>query len=368
MTALLAALLVVHALIHVLGVAKAFSPAALPQLTQPVSPLAGSLWLTATLLFLASAALLFAWPRGWWAVAACAVVVSTAAIVPSWTDAKFGMLANMVVITAAGFGLVAQGPASLRAGYERDVDRALSRPAASEPVIESDLVRLPIPVQQYLRRAGVVGLPRVRNFRARMHGRIRNGTDGRWMPLAAEQYNVVDPSARFFFIDASMFALPVQVYHRFEGRSATMRVRAAGLVPVGDVSGNEMNQAETVTLFNDMCVMAPATLIDPAIAWEPVNARTARASFTRGGLTIRAELWFNAAGELTNFWSDDRYQVAPDGGGLRRLRWSTPLGRHQAFGPVRLASHGEARWHEREGDYAYIELTIDDVQYNVESR
>ena len=53
--------------------------------------------------------------------------------------------------------------------------------------------------------AGVVGKPRVRNFRVRMHGRIRNGREDRWMPFAAEQYNVVDPAARLFYLNASMF-------------------------------------------------------------------------------------------------------------------------------------------------------------------
>ena len=80
-----------------------------------------------------------------------------------------------------------------------------------------------------------------------------------------------------------------------------MRVKAAGLVSVVDVSGNEMDQGETVTMFNDMCVMAPATLIDPSIVWEPVDASTARATFTNAGHAIRAELSFNEAGELTNF-------------------------------------------------------------------
>ena len=70
-----------------------------------------------------------------------------------------------------------------------------------------------------------------------------------------------------------------------------------------------MTQGETVTMFNDMCIMAPATLIDPAIDWEAVDAHTARARFTNAGHTIHAELSFNEAGELTNFVSDDRFQV-----------------------------------------------------------
>jgi hypothetical protein len=201
-----------------------------------------------------------------------------------------------------------------------------------------------------------------------MHGRIKNGRDAGWMPLRAEQYNVIDPPARLFYFTGSMFAISVQGYHRYVGPSATMTVKAAALVPVVQASGDEMDQGETVTMFNDMCVMAPATLIDPAIVWEPVDGRTARARFTNAGHTIRAELVFNEAGELTNFRSEDRYEISPDGKGARKIPWSTPLGRYRSFGPVRLASGGEARWHEPDGDYAYIELTFDDVRYNVQRR
>jgi hypothetical protein len=48
-------------------------------------------------------------------------------------------------------------------------------------------------------------------------------------------------------------------------------------------------------------------------------------------------------------------------------RWSTPLADYRSFGPARLASRGEGRWHEPR-EYTYIELTLDDVQYNVRSR
>ena len=313
MTVAFAIVLVVHGLIHVLGFAKAVGLADLPQLTRPISPLLGALWLLAALLFLAAAAALFIWPRGWWAIGACAIVVSMFVVVPSWTDAKFGALANLVALIGVVFGFLAQGPASLRAAYDRDVDRALARVAPAEPLSDADLAHLPAPVQRYLRAAGVVGQPRVRNFHVRMHGRIRSGRDARWMPLTAEQYNFVDEPARLFYLNASMIAVPVQGYHRYVGRSATMTVKAAALVPVVQVLGPEMDQGETVTMFNDMCFMAPATLIDRGIAWEPVDDHTARASFTNAGHAIRAELSFNEAGELTNFWSDDRYQTAPDG-------------------------------------------------------
>jgi len=368
MTLLFALFLIAHGLIHLLGVAKAFRWADLPQLTQPVSVLFGAMWLAAALLFLGAAASLFVWPRGWWAIGMAAIVVSTIAVVPSWADAKVGAFANVVALVGVLLGFLAQGPTSLQAAFERDVDRRLSSHAPGGAISEADLQPLPPPVRRYLRASGVVGQPRVRNFHARMHGRFRNGRDARWMPFNAEQYNFVDAPARFFLMHASQTFVPFQGYHRYAGSSASMLVKVAALVPVVDVSGDEMTRAETVTLFNDMCVMAPATLIEPTIAWQAVDDRTVRATFSNAGHTVRAELVFNEAGELTNFWSDDRRQVSPDSGTLVAARWSTPLGHSRTFGSYRLASSGEARWHEPAGEYAYIELEIDEIRYNLASR
>ncbi len=164
---------------------------------------------------------------------------------------------------------------------------------------------------------------------------------------------------------ASMRGLPVQGLHRYADGAASMRVKAAALVPVVDQSGPELTRAETVTLFNDICIMAPAALVDPAITWEAEEGRTVRAVFANADHTIRAELVFNERDELVDFRSDDRYRTSADGLELIRARWSTPVGGYRAFGAVRLASHGEGRWHEAEGDYAYLELLIDDVRYNV---
>jgi hypothetical protein len=368
MTTVFAIILVLHGLIHLLGFAKAFALADLQQLTQPIAPTLGAFWLLAALLFLAAAVALFAWPRGWWAIAAPAVVVSMTVIMSSWADAKFGAPINLIALIGVIFGFLAQGPASLRAAYERDVDRATAHAAPADPVIDADLEHLPAPVQRYLRWAGVVGQPRVRSFRVRMHGRIRNSPAARWIPFVAEQYNFAEAPARLFYLSGSMFAIPVQGYHRYVGSSATMKVKAAAVVPVVDASGPEMDQGETVTMFNDMCVMAPSTLIDPAIEWEVVDHHTARARFTNAGHTIRAELSVGDAGELTNFVSDDRYQTSPDGRTMKQVRWSTPLSGYRWFGPVRLAVAGEARWHEASGEYAYIELVFDDIQYNGRSR
>ena len=167
-----AIVLVVHGLIHLLGFAKAFGFAELSPLTRPIPPLVGVLWLAAALLFLFTAGGLFVWPRWWWAIGAVAIAASMVAIVPSWADAKFGALANVIALVGVVFGLLADGPVSQRAAYERDVAQLLSPSADVGVLREADLAPLPAPVQRYLRATGAIGQPTVRNVRARMHGRI----------------------------------------------------------------------------------------------------------------------------------------------------------------------------------------------------
>ena len=70
-------------------------------------------------------------------------------------------------------------------------------------ITEADLAALPPLVQRYLRFAGVVGTPKVQGFRARMTGRIRGSATAPWMPFVAEQHNFYDPPRRYFWMEAT---------------------------------------------------------------------------------------------------------------------------------------------------------------------
>jgi Family of unknown function (DUF6544) len=360
-----AAFLAVHGFIHLMGFAKAFGYAELPQLTRPVSEVMGVAWLVAGLAVVASAVTMVASPRRFWIVGAVSLVMSQAVILSAWSDAKAGTIANVVLLLAVAHAWFNQGPQSFRAQFERDVAVGLARPLEAPVVTEVDLAALPEPVQRYLRATGVVGRPRVRNYRLRFRGRIRSGPDARWMPFEAEQQSFADQPTRLFFMHARMFALPIEVFHRRSGGQATMQVKIAGVIPMVDARGDVMDRSEAVTLFNDMCLLAPATLLDPAIAWEPVDKRTVRARFTDGGQTISATLLFGDDDLLANFISDDRSRSSPDGKSFTRLRFSTPMRDYRDFGSVRLGAHGEARWMLPEGDFTYGEFDLLEVAYNV---
>jgi hypothetical protein len=353
--------LALHGLIHLMGFAKGFGLLALPQLSRSISRPLGLAWLAAALLTLGAAAALPLAPRWGWAVAVAALFVSQAVIVVSWSDAKFGTLANLLLLAAAAYGYLAHGPTSLSAEYTRALAVAAPVPPGA-PLTEADLAPLPAPVQRYIRASGALGQPRVHDFRAHWTGRIRAGADEPWMDFTAEQMNTLDPPRRFFFMDAVMKGLPVDVFHRFDEAGATMRVRLLSAVTMVDAAGPMMTRSETVTLFNDLCLFAPGELVRPSITWEAVDEHTARARYTQGPDTIAATLHFNDADALVDFESDDR---SPDPEGKSGpMRWTTPISVYARVGPARVAQTAEVRWHPPAGAWTYGEFTLTDLAWN----
>jgi hypothetical protein len=332
-------------------------------LREQVSAGVGVGWLVAGVGMLVTAGLLAVSSSIWWAAGLASVALSQAMILASWSDARFGTVANAIVLLAAAYGLAAEGPWSLRAEYVRGVRKRLRARASSAPVTEDDAALLPDPVHRYLRAAGAIGRPGVKHFEASWRGRIRGSAADPWMTFTAEQHNFVAEPARFFFMRAKRSGVPVDVLHIFAEGAATMRVRLLSAIPISAGSGAELTRAETVTILNDLCLLAPGALCGPGLRWEEAGPRSARVHYSVGPNTVSAILSFNDSDELIDFVSDDRLMASPDGKQFTRRRWSTPVSSYQAFGASRVMGHGEARWHpEGESDFAYIELDLLDLQ------
>jgi hypothetical protein len=133
-----------------------------------------------------------------------------------------------------------------------------------------------------------------------------------------------------------------------------------------NAAGPDMDRGETVTVFNDLCVLAPAALVDAPITWQAVADRHVRGSFTIGAHTVSADLTFSADDDLVDFVSDDRLRASLDGKSFTRQRWSTPIQAYRAFGRRRVGVNAEARWHapQLEGEFTYVEFHVDDITYN----
>ncbi len=352
-------MLLLHGAIHVLGFVKAFRLGAVAQLSKDISKPMGWMWLLATVLFVLVAVLMLLKKDWWWMPGLLAVLLSQMLLFSSWSDARFGSIPNAMVLIVA---LLAGTAWWFEQGYRSDVKTLLHKnEAPSEALLtEKDLQHLPAPVQRHLRYVGVVNQPKVKNARIVFKGQMRERGKN-WFPFRCEQYNGFEQYTRLFFMKGKISGLIVPGYHAYQNGTASMRIKVFGLFPVVNVKGQGLFRAETVTIFNDMCLLAPATLIDSRIGWEAIDDTSARATFKTEGVSIQATLYFNAMGQLVNFVSDDRNGTDD----LNKYRFSTPVSNYKSFNGFKLMSYGEAIWHYPEGEFVYGKFDLQEVVYNV---
>lgn len=232
----------------------------------------------------------------------------------------------------------------------------------SEILQQSDLEHLPFAVQKYLRYVGVVGKEKVHHMRVVLEGKIRSNPEDPWMKFTSEQYNFFDESTRVFYFKATKAGLPVKGLHLYKNGKASFAVRLLGIIKMIDTQGEQLNQAETVTLFNDMCLLAPATLISKNIQWKEIDPLTVEAKFTNENNTISARLFFNEIGELINFVSNDRYET--DGKEYHNYPWLTPVNKYHQIGKYKLCSEVSADYQRPDTMFSYGKFKIKTLEYN----
>ena len=358
MRILVSIIVLIHGLIHFMGFAKAFHFAKIEQLTKDISKPLGILWLLTGLLFVISVVLYLLKKEYWPFLTIVAVVLSQVLIFIFWKDAKFGTIANIIILIA---GIIAWANTSFEHQYQKDVVYAMeSIPEVNGLITKEDLDPLPTPVKDYLNYVGVVGNPIVHNFKITFEGEMRQkGKD--WFPFTSEQHNFIENPTRLFFMKGKVSGIPTNGYHNYGKNKASMLIKVLSLFPVSKVDGPELFQTETVTFFNDLCLFAPSALTDKRIQWQAIDDRSAKAIFTTKGITISAILHFNEKGQLTNFVSSDRYAVS----GMEPIPFSTPVKDYQKINGLNLPNYGEAIWHYPDGEFVYGKFNVKKIEYNV---
>jgi hypothetical protein len=296
-----AVIILIHGLIHFMGFAKAFGYGNITQLTKEISKPAGSLWFVTAILFAVAIILLLLKKESWPMVVIAAAIISQILIITVWKDAKFGTAANVLALFVA---ISSRASYHFEMQFKEDVKKHITQTNTPKNNIltEADIISLPAPVQKYIRYAGAVNKSKVKSMKIVFTGEMRDKRKD-FFKFNSVQYNFFDNPARLFFMKAKMFGTTVHGYHCYQNATATMQVKLLGLFNVVNVKGNEMNKAETVTMFNDMCLLAPATLIVNRIEWTAIDSLSAAATFTNGKNRITATLYFNEKGQLINFIS-----------------------------------------------------------------
>ena len=205
--------LFLHGAIHLHGFFKGDKLVDGHQFNKTLSQRSRMCWLIVSILFVL-AAVLFLFNSNWWLLPGTfAIIGSQILIVYAWRDAKFGTIANTLILVLLVIGY---GTWSFQRTYRQQVKKEIKQSVSSNGILsETDLLELPVPVQKYLRCTKSVGKPYVHSFKVSFHGKIRKNAQSSWMLFRSEQHNFLETPVRLFFMKARVNQMPVAGYHCF---------------------------------------------------------------------------------------------------------------------------------------------------------
>lgn len=355
----------VHGLIHSLAFVKAFEWAPVQQLTQAISRSFGLIWLCVALLFILTAALLFVGKGYWWIIGIPTLILSQLLIIFYWQDAKFGTIANLII-------LFVSLPAFGKWQFERQVKResvlileTLTAEEAPNVPTPKDIAHLPAIVQQWLKRAGVIGQEVTRQVWLQQIGRMKTQPDGDWLPFEATQrFNVQEPA---FVWDTKVEMEPFlylagrDKFYRGEG---DMTIKLLSLFKVVDERSNHKINTGTMLRFLSEICWFPSAALSPYISWTAIDSTQAKATMHVEGISVQGVFTFSEEGDFLSF-STQRYY----GGGEEATLedWLVEAIDHKVLGGYRIPYQSKVSWQLATGDFHWLDVEVTKMKMNNKS-
>jgi hypothetical protein len=364
---LLLLILVFHAIIHLLGFVKYWGLAPVSQLTGRTifeipehlhRPYAVA-WLAATLLLLTGGVGMMLRQEWWPLIAGLGVLSSQMLLIIAWPDAKFGTIANIIILLAA---LPAAAEVRFNRSARDDMDAVLraTQQLPATVITKEMIAGLPDPVQRWLSSSGVIGRTPASTIRLTQRGEMRQRPDGDWVPATAEQVFSVNPPGFVWRTTMEMMPLvTVLGKDRYSAGHGRMQISAYGLFTIVDGSGEQMDQGTMLRYLAEICWF-PTAALSPNLSWTPVDSLTAQATLTDGDRSVSGIFRFNEAGDAVGFEAD-RYMDRPDGATLER--WMITMEEVKDLSGFRIPVRSSVTWKLKEGDHTWFRLEVESIEY-----
>jgi|Deesub1362A_J573_1020465.scaffolds.fasta_scaffold00106_100 hypothetical protein len=358
-----------HGLVHLLGFVKEWNLAQVKQLTGEtlislsggLSKIVGIIWLIAGLLFILSAVTYSLRKEWWWMVAAIAIVVSQILIIIYWKDARFGTVANVIILIAC---VLSYGSWSFDRMVNDELNSFLPEKEIEERVVTAEMIdELPLVVQKWLKRSNIVGKEIIQIAHLKQKGEMKTKPESNWMSVDAEQYITANPPGFIWIADvkAAPF-LHLSGRDKYENGRGHMLIKLFSLIPVVDARGKEIDQGALLRYLGEI-VWVPSAALSDYITWEEINSTTAKATMSYGGITASGIFKFDENGDFVSFEAK-RYYYRKEGPTLERWVITVNGKSYREFEGIRVPVNLSVTWKFETGDFTWYRLEITEVEYN----
>jgi len=383
-------LVLIHGLIHLMGFFKAFDFVQIDQLSSSISKPVGIIWLFTALLFLTSVLLYALDVQSWPLVALPALIISQILIISVWQDAKFGTIANVVILLVC---LPALGQYQFHKMVEKEKQMLMQRisipvedssfaPEASgasadkevedssfaPPIViggasaDKEVRNLPSIVRKWLQNSGALNHNRIASVKLKQTGRMNTKPDGKWMDFTATQYFDVKQPAFIWNTRVRMMPLiHLTGRDKLIGGKGEMQIKLLSLIKVVDEGPNEKINKGAMLRFLAETIWFPTAALEDYMQWKEIDSLTAEATLRTSGESVSGVFRFDKNGDFQSFEADRYYGGGPD---ATQHPWLIEATGYKDFHGYRIPYKARVTWMLPEGDFTWLELEITEVECN----
>lgn len=330
-------------------------------LSGSLAKIVGILWLTTCLLFIVSAGKYLLRKEWWWMVAAIAIFVSQILIFIYWKDARFGTIANVIILITC---VLSYGSWSFDRMVKKELNSFLPENRIEKRIVTPEMVdELPPVVQRWLNRSNIIGKEIIQIAHLKQRGEMKTKPEGSWMSVDSEQYIIAKPPA--FIWVANVKAAPflhLSGRDKYESGRGHMLIKLYSLIPVVDARGKEIDQGALLRYLGEI-VWLPSAALSDYNTWEEIDPTTAKATMSYGGITASGIFKFDENGDFVSFKAD-RYYYRKEGSTLEKWLITANGKNYREFEGIRVPVNLSVTWKFETGDFTWYRLEITEIKYN----
>ena len=250
--------------------------------------------------------------------------------------------------------------ASLRQALDR-------HPAAPAVYSSADLEELPVPVERFFLHVLREGQPIIRAVDLTTEGEFQTGTtDDGWRRFTAWQRFSTNPAG--FVWDARIQMapfMPVYVRDSYVDGQGEMRGRILGVYPVVSEAHTPQLASGELHRYLAETIWFPTALLPGhnPITWQPIDTKSAVATFTDRGVSVSARFLFTPDGDVSEVFALDRMRAVS--GGFAPTAWAVRCTQHEWRHGIRIPIACDAEWQRLDGPLPYWRGRVTNVVYTV---
>lgn len=353
-------LLLIHGAIHLMGFASSYFSANINKQILGIPKPIGAIWLVVFIMFMVAASSLIA-NKKWFYIAFLAAIISQILIVLVWKEAKFGTIANIIILVVS---YSAYGNHQFNKMVKIETAEMFQHINSENTSIitKKDMLHLPEIVQKWIKNSGVIGKEKITSVRLKQKGEMKTKPNGKWLNFKAEQCFNVEEAAFVWSTEVEFMPLLKLVGRdKLMDGEGHMFIKLAGIIPVVKESENEKINSASMLRYLAEITWFPSAALNDYIVWETIDELTAKATLTLHGKSVSGIFKFSKHGDMQSFEAK-RYYGAGEHATLET--WLIKTITYKDFNGYRIPNKSDVLWKLKDGNFNWLNLEITELNYH----